>query len=62
MLALHVVTEGGLGGEALGTSTTAGLSFLANVQGNRSISGVRELSAMAPPREQNRPAPTEHEA
>ena len=48
--------------EGLGTSTTAGLSFLANVQGNRSISGVRELSAMAPPREQNRPAPTEHEA
>ena len=48
--------------EGLGTSTTAGLSFLANVQGNRSISGVRELSAMAPPREQNTPAPTEHEA
>lgn len=51
--------------EALGTSTTAGLSFLANVQGNRSIAGVRELSAMAPPRAQAAPAPVateEHEA
>lgn len=35
--------------EMLGKQRTAGLSFMLNMQSNQSVSGVRELSVLAPP-------------
>ncbi|WP_141667508.1 hypothetical protein [Burkholderia cepacia] len=36
--------------ETLGKQRTAGLSFMVNMQSTQSVSGVRELSVLAPPR------------